>query len=772
MGEYIPDFDEVLLGDSQARAGEQGTMLPLCLVRAALVCLLAAEISSCIPLMPATGPQHSPGLRNVHRDASGDNNTWHKYVRAPSSETVTPKGIVSGSLTGSVSNPSGLVNGDGATVLSRLRSGDPIPSLVVDFGQNLAGFLDIKLKGSSNSSNALPGLRLAFSETLQFLTNRSDFTRSDNADSGDASVNRRDQIAVQPKQYTWTDKLGCEYGTKVCSDGLHGFRYVKISLEALPEDSPYTTSFGTVSISSVSLTYSGFLGTPDTFTGWFECSDEDLTQWWYDGVYTNDLTTDIFRKDDTEPRQALSQSLLGKLVLHDGAKRDRDPYVGDVAVSALTSYLSHDTPEAARNVLADLAEHQRDDGWIPPASIRSYTLPLFDYPLWWVVCSYNHVLHTGDTAFLTKYYPVLLKVLDVYYPSTTSPSTSLLIKPPGYGDYAFLPRSGAGSYYNALYVLALRHAAVLAETLSNSSSDAARWRARADNVSASLLSHNWDSASAAFLDGSPCPGSDGSSTAPLCATHPQDANALAILAGVTPSGTARAEGILAYLQGATALAYGNAFFDNDALLGGAVVAPLDAFSTRVYAFLSFFDLSARLASPVGATVASGFDQLRRLYGTMARSDPGVTMWEGISGGGAGEPYEGAFTSMCHGWSTGVVPLLSRFVLGVRPTGVGFRTWEVRVLKERGGVSWARGAVPTPRGPIEVSWRDEGGLQISVSAPAGTTGEVYVPVGDEGTKVVVDGAAVYGGGEVTAYEARFEDGYVVLKVGSGSHEVSV
>jgi hypothetical protein len=387
------------------------------------------------------------------------------------------------------------------------------------------------------------------------------------------------------------------------------------------------------------------------------------------------------------------------------------------------------------------------------------------------VCSYNLVLYTGETDYITQYYPVLLKVLDTYYPSQTSPSTSLLVKPDGYGDYAFLPRSGSGSYYNALYVLALQHAAFLADTLSNPS-DASRWRARASNVSTSLISHNWDSASGAFLDGSPCPGSDASS---LCNTHPQDANALAILSGITPPGSDKAESILSHLHRATALPYGNAFFDNDALLlggGGSTPAPLDAFSTRVYAFISFFDLSARFSSPVPETVASGFDQLRRLYGTMARSDPGITMWEGISGGGAGEPYEGGFTSMCHGWSTGVVPLLTQFVLGVRPTGVGYSSWEVRVLRERGGVTWARGAVPTPGGQIEVDWRDEEELTIGVSAPEGTTGEVWVPVGDEGMDVRVDGTVVYGAGVVTAYEARYEDGFVVLKFGGGSHEVSV
>lgn len=144
---------------------------------------------------------------------------------------------------------------------------------------------------------------------------------------------------------------------------------MKIRLGALPTDTPYASAFGSVSISSISLIFSGYLGTPDTFSGHFECSDVNITQWWYDAVYTNDMCTDVFLANNTEPRGAASPSLFEKLVLHDGAKRDRDPYVGDLAVSALTTYLSHNAPEAARNVLEDLVLHQRDDGWIPPASM-------------------------------------------------------------------------------------------------------------------------------------------------------------------------------------------------------------------------------------------------------------------------------------------------------------------------------------------------------------------------------------------------------------------
>lgn len=117
------------------------------------------------------------------------------------------------------------------------------------------------------------------------------------------------------------------------------------------------------------LNFTGFLGTPDTFTGYFESSDDQLNQWWYDGVYTNDMCTDTFRLSDTDPRRAGSPTLVGKLVLHDGAKRDRDPYVGDLAVASRTSYVSHDTSIATKNVLADIADHQRDDGWLPPASM-------------------------------------------------------------------------------------------------------------------------------------------------------------------------------------------------------------------------------------------------------------------------------------------------------------------------------------------------------------------------------------------------------------------
>ncbi|AHH99775.1 alpha-L-rhamnosidase C-terminal domain-containing protein [Kutzneria albida] len=538
---------------------------------------------------------------------------------------------------------------------------DP-PSIVLDFGKVVAGYAKLAFSAASGA----PTARLAFAESTQYLTDRSDFARSDF--SGGPGVDTHSVTGPG----TWSD------------NELHGFRYLKIS-----------TDRGELAISSVSLDFAPFLGTPETYTGWFESSDQQLNQFWYNASYTNELCTDTFRPADVDPRGADSPSLRGKLVLHDGAKRDRDPYVGDLAVSGRTAYLTHEVKLAARNVLADLAEHQRADGWIPPASINNYTLPLFEYPLWWTTASWDYVLYTGDTGYGATYYPNLVRLLDNWYQSTTN-ARGLLARPEGYGDYAFLPRTGEVTYYNALYVQALRDAARLAGVLGHAE-DQTRWQHRADTVSAAINTYLWDPANKSYVD---------SSTGPL--RHGQDGNALAITSGVADP--ARARSALDLLTARTARPWGNAFMDDDTLVGDG--------SQRVYAFTSYPEIEARFLTGQADSAA---EEIKRLYGWMGSTD-----WEGIGAGGS--PYEGAYTSLAHGWSTGVLPALTNDLLGVRPTSPGFATWSV-APHPGGGVTWARGQVPTPHGPLTVSWHtDSDGFTLTVTAPPGTTGTVTLPSG--------------------------------------------
>ena len=615
------------------------------------------------------------------------------------------------------------------------------PSVTLDFGKDVAGYPQISFAGASAGN---PGVRVAFSETTQYLTGISDFTRSDN---GDSITPGTDDFAVPENPVTWTDTHGCQDGTKVCADGLHGFRYMKIYLDAIPGDAPDATPFGTVKISGVSLDFTAYLGTPDTYRGWFESSDQQLNQYWYGASYTDELVTDTFRSTDVDPRGADSPGLDGKLVLQDGAKRDRDPYVGDIAVSGLTDYLTHDASGAARNVLADLAGHQRADGWIPPASIVGYTLPLFDYPLWWVKSSWDYVLYTGDSGYAQTYYPNLVKVLDSWYPSVTD-AHGLLDKgmngTGGYGDYAFLPRTGEVTYYNALYVLALQDASQMASSLGRSA-DASRWSQRAQSVAAAINTYLWDPAAGAYLD---------SGTGAV--RHGQDGNGIAVVAGV--AGQDKASSALGYLARTTEQPYGNSFMDNNTLVGDG--------TQRVYAFTSYPEIEARFLT---GQAASAVDEIKRLYGWMYTHDPGITDWEGIGAGGS--MYEGPYTSAAHGWSTGVVPELTNDLLGAAPTGPGFSTWSVQ--PHPGPVHWARGQLPTPHGPLAVSWMNNAStFALDVTAPPGTSGAISVPVASSADQVFLDGQQVWNAGR-GSHGAQLSGGYLTIPgVGAGSHTVTV
>ncbi|MER5427944.1 alpha-L-rhamnosidase C-terminal domain-containing protein [Streptomyces sp. NPDC002588] len=618
-----------------------------------------------------------------------------------------------------------------------------VPSVTVDFGKVVVGYPRIRFASASDNS---PGVRLAFSETKECLSDRSDFTRSDQAGGTGQGT---DQFAVPAGGITWQDHKGFLQDGKVYADGLHGFRYLKITLDALASDAPVAQPWGRVEIDSVDLDFTGYVGTPGTYRGWFLCSDDDLNRYWYGASYTNELVTDTFRQDDVDPRDAWSASLEGRLVLHDGAKRDRDPYVGDLAVSARTLYLTHDdTAAAVRNVLADLADHQRADGWIPPASIANYTLPLFDYPLWWVTCSWDYVLYTGDRSYAARYYPHLLKVLDTWYPSVTD-DAGLLSKglngTGGYGDYAFLGRTGRITYYNALYVQGLNDGAAIARWLGHKA-DAERWEARARETARAINTHLWDGSAGAYLD---------SATGPV--RHAQDGNALAITAGV--AGADRAASALDHLAATTQRPYGNAFMDNDTLFADA--------SQRVYAFTSYPEIVARFETG-GAD--SALDQIRRTYGWMDTHDPGITHWEGI--GPDGSLYEGAYTSMAHGWSTGVLPALTHQLLGARPTSPGYGTWEVR--PHVGSVAWAQGQLPTPHGPLRVEWVNAArSFALTLHVPDGTSGVAVLPV--RGSRVVVrDGERViWDGRRPTSRDVSVDaEGVTVRGLGPGIHRLSV
>ncbi len=51
---------------------------------------------------------------------------------------------------------------------------------------------------------------------------------------------------------------------------------------------PAALPYGQVAIGKISLEFTGYLGTPDTYAGWFVCDDEELNRYWYAALARRD----------------------------------------------------------------------------------------------------------------------------------------------------------------------------------------------------------------------------------------------------------------------------------------------------------------------------------------------------------------------------------------------------------------------------------------------------------------------------------------------------
>ncbi len=95
----------------------------------------------------------------------------------------------------------------------------------------------------------------------------------------------------------------------------------------------------------------------------------------------------------------------------------------------------------------------------------------------------------------------------------------------------------------------------------------------------------------------------------------------------------------------------------------------------------------------------------------------------------------------HPWGAAPANLLPRFVLGVTPAEAGWKRASIRPLP--GGLEFAKGKVPTPRGPILVDWNWDPArsFRIQITLPADTTATVDIPAPKNSSRVLVDGRIV-------------------------------
>ncbi len=78
----------------------------------------------------------------------------------------------------------------------------------------------------------------------------------------------------------------------------------------------------------------------------------------------------------------------------------------------------------------------------------------------------------------------------------------------------------------------------------------------------------------------------------------------------------------------------------------------------------------------------------------------------------------------HAWGAAPANLLPRFVIGAQAMTPG---WETALIRPNlGDLSYAKGQVPTPRGPISVNWKNEKPFSITINLPEGMNAQVELP----------------------------------------------
>jgi alpha-L-rhamnosidase len=445
-------------------------------------------------------------------------------------------------------------------------------------------------------------------------------------------------------------------------------------------------------------------------------------------------------------------------VILDGAKRDRRPWSGDLDLQGKTMFSSLGFGAkgsdyikgsillfgASQAANGSIFGHIQDWTRNPPSG-GFYSL---SYSMYYVLNLASYYLYSGDLDFVRSQYAIVQRQM-AYNRALVDAGTGLLISNSSERDWDFYDggKPGAVTAYNAIYYKALTDAAALASELGNTA-DAATYSAQAADLKQRINATLFDTTRGVYKladrDNANHPGT----------SVPQDANSEAISFGIAPA-SAHA-GILSWLRTNLWEPFGPQPYSSDA-----------NYSTVISPFVTGKELDARFHA---GDTQGALDLTHLLWDQMTDENGPyytATMWEKLNRDGTNVD---ANASLSHGWATAPTPALSGYVLGARPVSAGYKTWIV--APQVGDLKWAQGTIPTPQGGLVSRWaRGDGdrSLTLTVSAPAGTSGTVRMPLLGRSRTIAMDGAVVWqDGAPAPGVTAVQRDGAVEFDGVTGSH----
>ena len=337
-----------------------------------------------------------------------------------------------------------------------------------------------------------------------------------------------------------------------------------------------------------------------------------------------------------------------------------------------------------------------------------------------MIGTYNYILYTNDTAFLRQNWSAYRRAMNYIYAKVQPDPSGGLINVTGLRDWARWQTGGTQSEAQIMLYRTLVTAAELAGWAGDMDANGLvqTFVARAGSLRNATRARCYDAAFGAFRD-----------NATTTDLHPQDANSMAVLFGLVDPASAEAQSISVRL------------LDNWTPIGPE--AP--ELPGNVSPFISSMEVAAHLTA--GQT-ARALELIRRCWGWYLNHPNGTqsTVVEGYLVNGSwgyrwsrGYANDFSYVSHAHGWSSGPTSTLTEFVLGLRVTAPLGSEW--RFAPQLGDLKDVQGGFVTRLGRFQAHWvRGVDGYNASLSTPAGTTGQLVLPVLAQGQmpSVIVDG----------------------------------
>ena len=323
---------------------------------------------------------------------------------------------------------------------------------------------------------------------------------------------------------------------------------------------------------------------------------------------------------------------------------------------------------------------------------------LTGWSLLWVLMTEEHYQFSGDREYLAGIYPAVERMLGNIHGQFMDQRGLLSINAWNLFDWAGQDSGHALVTHNQMFLAeALKRGSEMAVVLGKAE-DAKRlagWRAE---LVAAINQHLWDEQRGAYVDAIH---GDGSQSKVIS----QQTNSLALLYEVAPP-------------------------ERVARIKDVPVSPPKGMVTVGSPFALFYILEALAESNRQAELLA---VVRKQWGEMVRHGA-TSFWETLPG------FDPKWwtRSYCHAWSAAPTYFLSRYQLGAWWAEPGYKV--ARIAPQPVDLTWARGNVPTPHGPIAVAWEQSTDMfKLEVSLPAGVAGVVELPVAaDQFAKTEVTG----------------------------------